>query len=155
MISKRPTTPLERKALERKGNDPLATHALSISPAHRSKTDPRSGLEKRENRKLSAVRSRSLPLLKVLVLILLMVDICLLCGIFMSPRGINGYRAQQAEVLRLAALTSSLAQENQRLADRVRYLKVDQSAQERLVKQELGWVHPDEIIVEFATPLSP
>ncbi len=115
----------------------------------------RSGTEQRVNRKLRAVRSRSVPLLKALVLILLVLDVCLLCGIFMSPRGINGYRAQQAEVLRLAAMTNRLAQENQRLADRVRYLKADQTAQERLVKQELGWVHPDEIIIEFSTPLTP
>jgi cell division protein FtsB len=115
----------------------------------------RSRQEKRENRKLSAVRSRSVPLLKALVLILLVLDLGLLCGIFMSPRGIKGYRTQQAEVLRLAAMTNRLAQENQRLADRVRYLKADQTAQERLVKQELGWVHPDEIIIEFATPLTP
>jgi cell division protein FtsB len=123
--------------------------------SQRPQKDQRSGLEKRENRRLGVVRSRSVPLLKALVLILLVVDLGLLCGIFMSPRGINGYRAQQAEVLRLAAMTNRLAQENQRLADRVRYLKADQTAQERLVKQELGWVHPDEIIIEFATPLSP
>ena len=123
--------------------------------SQRPQKERKSGLERRENRKLSAVRSRSVPLLKFLVLILLVLDVCLLCGIFMSPRGINGYRAQQKEVLRLAALTSRLDQENQRLADRVRYLKTDQTAQERLVKQELGWVHPDEIIIEFASPLSP
>jgi cell division protein FtsB len=123
--------------------------------SQRPQKERKSGLERRENRKLSAVRSRSVPLLKFLVLILLVLDVCLLCGIFMSPRGINGYRAQQREVLRLAALTSRLDQENQRLADRVRYLKTDQTAQERLVKQELGWVHPDEIIIEFASPLSP
>ncbi|HBZ54676.1 MAG TPA: hypothetical protein DEO88_04645 [Syntrophobacteraceae bacterium] len=112
-------------------------------------------MEKRVNRKLTAMRSRSVPLLKALVLVLLMLDVLLLHGILVSPRGVNGYRAQQAEVLRLAAMTKRVAQENQRLVDRIRYLNVDQSAQERIVKQELGWVHPDEIIVEFATPLTP
>lgn len=123
--------------------------------AKRPTTEVRSGLDQRSNRKVAPERSRSIPLLKCLVLFLLVLNLCLVSAIFVSPRGVRGYRAQQAEVLRLAALTKRLAQDNQRLVSRIRHLKSDQVAQERMVKQELGWVHEDEIIVEFATPLTP
>jgi hypothetical protein len=62
---------------------------------------------------------------------------------------------QQAEVRRLATTAKRLAQDNQRLVNRIRHLKADPGAQERLVKQVLGWVHEDEVIIEFATPLTP
>jgi hypothetical protein len=123
--------------------------------AKRPTTEVKSGLEQRSNRKVKVERSRSIPLLRCLVLFLLVLNLCLLSAIFVSPRGVRGYRAQQAEVLRLAALTQRLAQDNQRLVSRIRHLKNDQVAQERMVKQELGWVHENEIIVEFATPLAP
>ncbi len=85
--------------------------------AKRPTTEVRSGLDQRGNRKVAAERSRSIPLLKCLVLFLLVLNLCLLSAIFVSPRGVRGYRAQQAEVLRLAALTKRLAQDNQRLVE--------------------------------------
>jgi cell division protein FtsB len=131
------------------------TDRIRLMIAKRPTTEVRSGLDQRSNRKVKAERSRSIPLLKCLVLFLLVLNLCLLSAIFVSPRGVHGYHAQQAEVLRLAALTKRMAQDNQRLVSRIRHLKSDQVAQERMVKQELGWVHEDEIIVEFATPLTP
>jgi cell division protein FtsB len=109
----------------------------------------------RSNRKLGSQPSKSVPILKCLVALMGVLNVLLLYAIFGSPRGVHGYRLQQAEVRRLATTTQRLAQDNQRLVNRIRHLKADPGAQERLVKQELGWVHEDEVIIEFATPLTP
>lgn len=107
------------------------------------------------NRKMRLRPSWGVPLLKGLVAALVVLNVLVLYGILVSPRGVRGYRLQQSEVVRLAAITQRLAQDNQRLVNRIRHLKSDPGAQERLVKRELGWVRQDEVIIEFATPLPP
>jgi cell division protein FtsB len=123
--------------------------------AKRTRVEHRPDVGSGSNRKVSRRSTRSVPLLKALVGLLLVLNLVLLYGILISPRGVRGYRQQQAEVGRLAATTRRLAQGSQRLVNRIRHLKADPGAQERLVKQELGWVREDEIIIEFATPLTP
>ena len=121
----------------------------------RPRNEPRPDGKQRSNRKGRLKPSWGAPLLKCLVAVLVALNVLLFYGILASSRGVRAYRLQQAEVVRLAAITQRLAQDNQRLVNRIRHLKADSGAQERLVKQELGWVRDDEIIIEFATPLSP
>ncbi len=117
----------------------------------RPRAEHRPDTEARSNRKVG----RGVYVLKGLVALMMVLNVLLLYGIVASPRGVRGYRMQQAEVLRLGTVTKRLSEENQRLVSRIRYLKADSVAQERLVKQELGWVRDDEVIIEFAAPLSP
>jgi cell division protein FtsB len=121
----------------------------------RPRNEPRSHTGQGPNRKGRPGPSWGVPFLKCLVSVLVALNVLLFYGILFSSRGVRGYRLQQSEVVRLAAVTQRLAQDNQRLVNRIRHLKSDPGAQERLVKQELGWVREDEIIVEFATPLPP
>jgi cell division protein FtsB len=121
----------------------------------RPRSEPRADAGQRSNRKLGSQPCKSVPILKCLVALMGVLNVLLLYAIFVSPRGVHGYRMQQAEVRRLATTAKRLAQDNQRLVNRIRHLKADPGAQERLVKQVLGWVHEDEVIIEFATPLTP
>ena len=121
----------------------------------RPRSEPRLEGKQRSNRKGRLRPSWGVPLLKCLVAALVVLNVLVLYGILASSRGVRGYRLQQSEVVRLAAITQRLAQDNQRLVSRIRHLKSDPVAQERLVKRELGWVRQDEVIIEFATPLSP
>ena len=121
----------------------------------RPRSEPRPDARRGSNRKGRLRPSRGVPLLKCLVVALVALNVLVLYGILVSSRGVRGYHLQQSEVVRLAAITQRLAQDNQRLVSRIRHLKSDPGAQERLVKQELGWVREDEVIIEFATPLPP
>jgi cell division protein FtsB len=109
----------------------------------------------RGNKKPGVFRQSGARIVKLLVLVLVTLNVVLLYAIFLSPRGLRAYRAQQAEVQRLTATRTQLAQENQRLVKKIRNLKDNPGAQERLVKQELGWVRDDEIIIEFASAKNP
>jgi len=109
----------------------------------------------RGNKKPGAFRQSGARIVKLLVLVLVTLNVVLLYAIFLSPRGLRAYRAQQAEAQRLTATRAQLAQENQRLVKKIRNLKDNPGAQERLVKQELGWVRDDEIIIEFASTQNP
>jgi cell division protein FtsB len=76
----------------------------------------------------------------------------LVYGIFFSARGIQAYQKQQQQVASVSDARSKLARDNQRMLNKIRLLKNDPRAQERLIKRELGWVHEDEVIIEFANP---
>jgi cell division protein FtsB len=109
----------------------------------------------RGNTKAGAFRQSGARIVKILVVVLVVLNVVLLYAIFLSPRGLRAYRAQQADVQRLSATRTQLAQENQRLVKKIRNLKDNPGAQERLVKKELGWVRDDEIIIEFASTQNP
>lgn len=109
----------------------------------------------RGNNRARASRVNGRRLLKVLVSLLVALNLGLLYAVIFSARGVRGYRAQHAEVQRLAEARTRLALENRRLIKKIRNFKENPGAQERLVKQELGWVREDEIIIEFATPPTP
>jgi cell division protein FtsB len=109
----------------------------------------------RGNNQAKASRVNGVRILKVLVSVLVALNLGLLYAVFLSGRGVRAYRAQHAEVQRLSQARTRLALENQRLIKKIRHFKENPGAQERLVKQELGWVRKDEIIIEFATPLTP
>jgi cell division protein FtsB len=97
-------------------------------------------------------RASGIGVLKGLAAVLTILSLLLLYGIFLSPRGIQAYRQLQEQVNQLTANRNKLAQENQQLLRKIRAVRSNPDAQERLVKQELGWVREDEIIIEFAAP---
>jgi len=45
-----------------------------------------------------------------------------------------------------------LKKKNRRLYSKIQSLKKDVHAQERLVRQQLGWVKENELVLEFVTP---
>ena len=97
-------------------------------------------------------RASGIGILKGLAAVLTILSLLLLYGIFLSPRGIQAYRHLQEQVNQLTANRNKLTQENQQLLRKIRALRSNPDAQERLVKQELGWVREDEIVIEFAAP---
>jgi len=97
-------------------------------------------------------RASGIGVLKGLAAVLTILSLLLLYGIFLSPRGIQAYRQLQEQVNQLTANRNKLAQENQQLLRKIRAVRSNPDAQERLVKQELGWVREDEIVIEFAAP---
>lgn len=90
--------------------------------------------------------------LRCLVLILLLGNLLLLYAIFFSSQGIPGYRQQREQMKELEAKILNLKRENQRLFDKIVSFKNDPLAQERQVRQELGWVREGEIMIEFGAP---
>ncbi len=88
-------------------------------------------------------------LLHCLVLILIALNVILLYALFFSSQGIPGYRQQCAQVRELEDKILNLKRENQKLFDKITSFKNDPLAQERQVRQELGWVREDEVMIEF------
>lgn len=88
-------------------------------------------------------------LLWCIIAMLLIIDVALLYGIFFSSQGIPGYHQQQRQIEELQGKIRNLQKENYRLFERIQSLKDDPLAQEKLVRQHLGWTRPNEIVIEF------
>ncbi len=71
--------------------------------------------------------------------------------LFLVP-GNPGYRQQREQMKELEAKILNLKRENQSLFDKIVSFKNDPLAQERQVRQELGWVREGEIMIEFGAP---
>ena len=84
--------------------------------------------------------------------ILLVLNLVLLYGIFFSPQGIFGFRQQYQQIVAMESRIFNLKSENQKLFRKIQSLKSDPQAQERLVRDHLGWVKPNEVMVEFPPP---
>ncbi len=95
---------------------------------------------------------KGVQVLRLLVVVLLTMNLILLYAIFFSSQGISGYRRHDEQVKELEAKSLKLKKENQRLFDKIVSFKNDPQAQERLVRQELGWVRDNEIMIEFGPP---
>lgn len=85
----------------------------------------------------------------LLVCALLGLNGLLLYAIFFSSHGLQGYKKQNEQVREMEAKILTLKQQNQRLFEMIQALKTDPKAQERLVRQELGWVHENEVVLDF------
>jgi cell division protein FtsB len=107
------------------------------------------GQEEKEDWK---ARIKGVHVLRLLVACLLALNIALVYAIFFSPRGLDGYRKQCEQVRELDAKIVKLRQDNQKLFEQIQALKNNPKAQEKLVRQELGWVKENEIVVEFPPP---
>jgi cell division protein FtsB len=55
------------------------------------------------------------------------------------------------EVRVLEAKNAAAAQENQRLSREARALKTNPTAMERAIRDELGFIHPDEMVLQLRT----
>lgn len=80
---------------------------------------------------------------------LLGLNALLIWAIFFSPNGLPGYNKQNEQVRELEEKILKLKQQNQKLFEIIQAFKKDPKLQEKLVRQELGWVKENEIMLEF------
>lgn len=100
----------------------------------------------------SRVFLRGTMVVQCLIILLLALDVMIFYGIFLSPQGILGYREQSRQVAELNAKILKLREDNHKLFHRIQSFKSDPSAQEKLVREQLGWVRPNELMIEFVRP---
>ncbi len=91
---------------------------------------------------------KGVHVVRCLVGLLLVLNILLVYAILYSSHGLPGYRKQSEQVRELEEKILKLKTENQKLFDTIQSLKSSPQAQEKLVRQELGWVRENEIILE-------
>lgn len=95
---------------------------------------------------------RGTLVLQCLVAILLTLDILVLYGIFLSRQGILGYLEQCRQVEELNTRILKLREDNHKLFRRIQGFKNDPQAQEKQVREQLGWVKENELMIEFVKP---
>ncbi len=95
---------------------------------------------------------KGLGLIKFLCMALLLLNLLVLGGILFSSQGIGGHRLKSGQVRELEAKITALQKENQRLYRSIMNFRNDQRAQERLVREHLGWARDDEVMIEFYVP---
>ena len=93
---------------------------------------------------------RGVYIARLLVAILLGLNIVFILTILFSSSGLPGYRKQHQQVKGFEEKVLKLKIENQKLFEMIQSLKTSPKAQEKLVRQELGWVRENEIILESA-----
>ena len=86
---------------------------------------------------------------RFLVALLLVLNGVLIYAILYSSHGLPGYRKQSEQVRELEDKLLKLKTENQKLFEAIQALKSNPQAQEKLVRQELGLVRENEIILEI------
>jgi cell division protein FtsB len=91
-------------------------------------------------------------ILQVLGVVLLVLNLMLLYAILFSSKGILGYRQQSQQVLELDAKVRKLKEDNHKLFRKIQGFKNDPRAQERLIREKLGWVRDNELMIEFVPP---
>jgi cell division protein FtsB len=92
---------------------------------------------------------KGVHVLRFLVACLLALNIALLYAILFSSHGLPSYRKQTEQVKELEARIVKLRQDNQKLFEWIQALKNNPKALDKLVRQELGWVKDNEIVLEF------
>jgi cell division protein FtsB len=85
---------------------------------------------------------------RLLVGVFLALNIVLILTLLFSPNGLRGYKKQNKQVKELEEKVLKLKVENQKLFEMIQSLKSSPKALEKLVRQELGWVRENEIILE-------
>ena len=95
------------------------------------------------------LRIKGVYVVRCLVLLLVALNVLALWAIFFSSRGLLGYRVQTEQVRELEEKILKLKQDNQKLFDTIQALKSNPRSQEKLVRQELGWVRENEFVIEF------
>ncbi|SMC26558.1 Septum formation initiator [Desulfacinum hydrothermale DSM 13146] len=88
----------------------------------------------------------------LVVVLLAVVNLVLLQAVFFSPKGVAGLRNKREQVRKLRTETRQLQARCRQLYREVNRLAHERPYQERVVRQELGWVGPDEILVRFLPP---
>jgi len=95
------------------------------------------------------LRIKGVYVVRFLVGFLLVLNLLLLYAIGFSSHGLAGYKIQNEQVKELEDKILKLKDDNQKLFEMIQALKTDPKAQEKLVRQELGWVRENEVILEF------
>ncbi|GEM_PF-924654 len=95
---------------------------------------------------------KGVGLIRFFCVILLLLNLLVLLGIFFSSHGIPGHRLKSGQVTELEAKVLALQKENQQLYRKIMNFKNDPRAQERLVREHLGWAREDEVMIEFHLP---
>jgi|GEM_PF-1154966 cell division protein FtsB len=92
---------------------------------------------------------RSIHFLPVLVGVLVLLNVLLFQRILFSSQGIPGFRNQCALVEELETKVRHLKEDNQRLFNKIQAFKNSPRAQEKMVREGLGWVRENELLIEF------
>jgi len=92
---------------------------------------------------------RGTALLLMLVGGLLLLNFLLFQSLFFSSQGIVGFRKQCAQVEELETKIGNLKEENQKLFRKIQAFKNSPRAQEKMVREELGWIRENELLIEF------
>ncbi len=87
---------------------------------------------------------------RLLFFLLLALNVFLVYTILFSSKGLPGYKKQNQQVKELEEKVLRLRVENQKLFEMIQSLKNSPKAMEKLVRQELGWVRENEIVLESA-----
>lgn len=98
-----------------------------------------------EDRRARANGRRLGPILGV---ILVLGGIGVVCGTILV-RAHREYRAAQAEYQQLEAEVRRLRLETERLMEEIRALKTDPEVIERIAREELHMIRPDEMVLSF------
>lgn len=83
----------------------------------------------------------------ILILILLIVGLAFNC--VLAPRGIRDLLLLRRHRLQMEAMIRHEEKENSALATEIDRLKNDPDYQERLIRRELGYARPNELIYRF------
>lgn len=83
---------------------------------------------------------------------LLVLNALLVYCILFSNQGIPGFRQQKGQVDEVERKITRLREENQRLFEHIQSFKQNTHAQERFVRQQLGWAKENELVFEFTQP---
>ncbi len=84
----------------------------------------------------------------IIGVVLVLAGIGLGCGMILV-RAHREYRAAQAEYQRLEAEVRELRLETERLMEEIRALKTDPEVIERIAREELHMIRPDEMVLSF------
>lgn len=109
-------------------------------------TKRRSNIAPRRNERVS---SRGVHFVYYLVAGLLFLNLLALYGVFFFPKGIMGYRQKREQVEELQERNEKLRLKNHNLFLKIEKAKNDPRGQERLVREHLGWVKENEIVIHF------
>ncbi|MCE5333639.1 MAG: septum formation initiator family protein [Desulfobacteraceae bacterium] len=102
-----------------------------------------------ENGVKKEARIKGVHIVRFLVGGLLVLNFFLIYAILFSSHGIQGYRRQNEQVRELEEKILKLKTENQKLFEMIQSLKADRKAQEKLVREELGWVRENEMVLDI------
>ena len=68
------------------------------------------------------------------------------------PRGVSAFIERRKDIATTEKSVETLDKENQRIEDRIRRMANDPEEQERVVKERLKYVHPDEKVYITGEP---
>jgi len=83
---------------------------------------------------------------------LVVLNALLVYCILFSNQGIPGFRQQKSQVEEVERKIHKLKEENQRIFQHIQGFKQNTQAQERFVRQQLGWAKENELVFEFTQP---